>query len=890
MPRPRFPWHVLPDSAALEYAFFLSHVNDDAQDVARLKARIERMSRNRKSGPLSCFLDLENWPIANDLGSAMRESLLKSEYLVVWVTTEYLENRRGWAWMELAYAELLELSRNTPTRDPHLPFVVPVFREGVSVEQVARTPLLPYWHRNLGPMGTVLAIEEAADRLVQFYEQEEKKRSWTIAAQPPVTTLLRTVVDAGNNALTFHLLRSSLMRVLGFLIPVLFMTILTGSADEASPDARKVAGFKLQDHRGAWHSLDDLKENPFVVVAFLGTECPLAQQYAPRLVELAKEFHQGKVAFLAIDSNVQDSLTDLERYALAHKLPFPLLKDLGNVVADQFGAQRTPEIFVLDAERRIRYQGRIDDQYGIGYKRAKPTRRDLAVALEELLAGKPVSRPVVEAEGCFIGREAKRPATGTITYAKDIAPLLQKRCVNCHRAGDIAPFALTSYEDAAAWAETIRRVVRSDRMPPWHADPKHGQFSNDPRLSAAEKQLILDWVQNGTPRGESKDVAKPPAGDNEWRIGKPDLIIRLPYPYKVPATGTLDYVYYLHDPGFKVDRWVKASEVRPTSRSTVHHAVVFVQPPGDITVMAKGGFGFEMLAAYGPGVAPRLLKDGLAKFVPAGGKLVFQMHYTPCGVEQTDQTEIGLVFADPKEVKKEHKSGIVINHNLKIPPGAADHMVAADYQFRQDTWLFSMAPHMHLRGKSFTFEAHYPDGKRETLLNVPRWDFEWQHIYELAQPKLMPEGTKLICIALFDNSEANLWNPDPKATVHFGLQTSQEMMVGFFESALAEQDLSLPGPEVKPLPNGEYEVTFKYRPKQPANAVYLAGQFNEWKPDGHKMDGPDESGAYTTRLTLKKGSHEYKFVIDGKVWKHDPANRWQAGYFNNSVVVMGKGN
>jgi hypothetical protein len=570
-----------------------------------------------------------------------------------------------------------------------------------------------------------------------------------------------------------------------------------------------------------------------------------------------------------------------------------VLKDLGAEVADQFAARRTPEVFLLDAERIVRYHGRIDDQYGIGYKRARPTRRDLAVAIEELLAGKPVSQPMKESVGCYIGRKPKEPPKGSITYAKDIAPLLQKRCANCHRAGDIAPFALTTYDETVPWGETIQEVVQAGRMPPWHADPAHGKFSNDPRLSDAEKKLIRDWVNNGMPPGDLKDESKTPTKtadkQQDWRIGKPDLVIEMPVPFKVPASGSVEYQYYLIDPGLKEDRWVKASEVKPGSRQVVHHAVVFVQPPGDLTVMEKDGFGFQMLAAYGPGVPPRDLKDGLAKLVPAGSKLVFQMHYTPCGVAQTDRTQVGLIFADPKEVKKEHRSGIVLNYRLRIPAGAKDHLVVASHQFFQETWLYSLAPHMHLRGKSFQFEALYPDGKSEVLLNVPRWDFEWQHIYELAEPKRMPEGARLRCTALFDNSEANLWNPDPKREVTFGLQTSQEMMVGFFETSLVEQDLSLGGPQTRPLKDGHYEVAFKYRPPtdEKPKAVYLSGTFNDWKPDGHKMDGPDKEGAFTARLTLKKGSYEYKFVIDGKVWKYDPGNPHHAGFYNNSVLLVG---
>ncbi len=696
--------------------------------------------------------------------------------------------------------------------------------------------------------------------------------------------LLRMFLAAGASVAVFHVGRE-----------VVGCDAACHAAEGTSPIGRKIDGFRLPDYRGARHALADAADKKLVVVAFLATECPLAQQYAPRLVELAGEFPAKDVAFFGVVSGSQESLEDIERYVLAHKIGFPVLKDLGAEVADAFGARRAPEVFVLDAERKVRYWGRIDDQYGIGYKRPRPTRRDLATALEVLLAGKSVSRPEVESVGCYIGRSPKQPPKGSITYAGHVASILAKRCTACHRAGDIAPFSLTSYGEIVPWGETIAEVVRSGRMPPWHADPAHGKFANDPRLSDDEKRLIAAWIENGMPAGDLKAPPRGSAKDEDWRIGKPDLVMQMPRPFKVPATGAVEYQYYLIDPGLKEDRWVRASEVRPGSRQVVHHAVVFVQPPGDLSVIAKEGFGFQMLAAYGPGIPPRDLKGGLAKLVPAGSKLVFQMHYTPCGTQQTDQTQVGLVFADPKEVKKEHRSGIALNFDLRIPPGDKNHTVEATHRFSQETWLYSLAPHMHLRGKSFRFEAVGADGSREVLLSVPRWDFEWQHIYELAEPRRMPEGSQLRCVAVYDNSEGNLWNPDPKRTVTFGLQTSQEMMVGFFETSLVEQDLSLGAPQVKRLdagPNGEarYEVTFKYRPPPAAKAkkVYLAGSFNEWKPDSHAMDGPDKEGTFVTRLTLKKGSYEYKFVIDGRTWKHDPGNPRQAGFYNNSVLEVGQ--
>jgi peroxiredoxin len=662
---------------------------------------------------------------------------------------------------------------------------------------------------------------------------------------------------------------------------------------EAPPAAttaigKAVANFKLQDYRGAGHSLEDFSKNKVVVIAFLGAECPLATRYASRLAELAREFEPKEVAFLGLDANQQDGITQIARLAREHHIEFPILKDVGNTVADRLGAQRTPEVFVLDDSRVVRYWGRIDDQYGLSYSRPQPTRRDLAIALEELLAGKPVSQPTSPAEGCFIGRVRRDSGTGAVTYSKQIARIVQARCVTCHRAGSIAPFALTSYKDAAGWAATIREVIEQGRMPPWRANPKYGVFANDARLPEPEKKLVYEWIDHGCPEGDPKELPKPISFVEGWRIPEPDLILSMPQPFTVPATGVVPYRYFEVDPGFKEDKWVKASEGQPGNRSVVHHLIVFVQPPGSRPVSETGGFSGEFLAGGVSGLPPMILPEGDARFVPAGSKLVFQMHYTPNGTVQKDQSRVGLVFADPKSVVRELSSDLALNFKFQIPPGANNYPVEAEFRFRQDSLLYSLMPHMHLRGKSFRFEAVYPDQKREILLDVPQYSFDWQNQYVLAKPKLMPEGTVLHCIAHFDNSKDNLSNPDPQATVTWGDQTWQEMMVGYFDAGLAYQDLRPGPPKVKALGSGDYEVQFKYAAPAGTKSVHLAGTFNDWKTDARKMDGPNNNDAFTTKLKLKTGRYEYKFVLDGHIWKADPANRQQAGYFNNSVVIVGE--
>lgn len=552
---------------------------------------------------------------------------------------------------------------------------------------------------------------------------------------------------------------------------------------------RQIADFTLRDFRGKTHQLSDYSDRPWLVVAFLGTECPLAKLYAPRLEALSGEFGPRGVAFLGIDSNRQDSVTKMAAFARLHQIEFPLLKDPGNVVADVFGALRTPEVFVLDAERRVVYHGRVDDQFsfssGVGYARNEAQNEDLRTALDELLAGRPVSQPQTEVKGCLIGRVKEPRADSEVTYSNQIARIFADRCVNCHRPGEIAPFPLLSYEDAAGWGDMIREVVHEQRMPPWHANPQYGHFLNDARLTAEELRLIDAWVDAGCPEGDPADLPPVPTFAEGWGIGTPDYVGTMSHPFRVPAQGVVDYQNFVVDPGFTEDKWITAAEARPGNRSVVHHIIVFVRRPGE-----RGGFrgeaGGGFLVATAPGAKPVQYQPGYAKRVPAGSRLVFQMHYTPNGSEQFDQSSVGLVFADPETVTHEVQTSAAANMLFAIPPHDDNYLVRASRSFRRDTLLISLFPHAHLRGKSFRYVAEYPDGSSEILLDVPRYDFNWQNTYELAEPKLLPKGTRLRVAAYYDNSEHNLANPDPNRTVTFGQQTWDEMMIGFFDATLAD--------------------------------------------------------------------------------------------------------
>jgi peroxiredoxin len=573
-----------------------------------------------------------------------------------------------------------------------------------------------------------------------------------------------------------------------FLVTALAILWLVPSASRVATAAearvgRKIENFTLTDARGGERALKDWADAKVVVVAFLGTECPLANLYAPRLAELAKNWSPKDVAVIGINSNQQDSITEVAAHAQRHEISFPMLKDPANKIADLFGAVRTPEVFVLDRERVVQYWGRIDDQFGIGFQKPKATRDDLKEAVDQLLAGKPLSQPTTEAVGCLIGRVHRPSPSGDVTYSKQIARVLQSHCVECHHEGQIAPFTLTSYDEVVGWAEMIKEVVHERRMPPWLASPEHGNFKNNPSLSRDEIELIDRWVENGCPEGNPADLPAPMDVAKGWGISKPDQVIYMrDKPYTIPADGVVEYQMFVVDPGFKEDRWIKEAEVKCSNPAVVHHVIVFIEQPGG------DRFGAPQMA-YAPGMTPRHFEKGMAIKAAAGSKLVFQCHYTPNGKQQDDRSYVGFVYADPKEVTHEVVGGACGDLGFKIPPEVSDYKVVARKKFLKDVTLVGMNPHMHLRGKSFRYELELPDGSTETLLDVPRYDFNWQLWYLLKEPRLIPKGSRMTCTAYFDNSENNPANPDPKQSITWGEQTWDEMMFGFYSTIRARTDL-----------------------------------------------------------------------------------------------------
>ena len=432
----------------------------------------------------------------------------------------------------------------------------------------------------------------------------------------------------------------------------------------------------------------------------------------------------------------------------------------------------------------------------------------------------------------FLAVSSALLAAPSVTFYKEALPVLQKNCQGCHRPGEAAPMSFLTYDSTRPWAKAIKAAVASHKMPPWHADPAHGKFLNDRRMSEADIQTLVAWADTGAKAGNAKDAPKPLAITAGWGIGQPDLILEMPAAFDVATSGTIDYQYIAIPTGFTEDKWVQMAEARPDDRAHLHHIIAFIREPGSpymkdlptgVAMTAKqiyelahkkGGergsrenSGFsDMLVGFAPGTPPATFKPGQAKLVKAGSDLVLQMHYTANGKAGRDKSRIGLIFSKVPVTERvlSLASG---NGRFEIPPQDPNYRVDSSFTLQEKSTLVSLLPHMHLRGKDFHYTAIYPTGEKEVLLSVPKYDFNWQNTYELATPKVLPAGTRIDCIAHFDNSSNNPSNPDPTQKVTFGEQSWDEMMLGFFDVAIDVKvqpiDLMRPKKSAQQKPSGE---------------------------------------------------------------------------------------
>jgi hypothetical protein len=459
----------------------------------------------------------------------------------------------------------------------------------------------------------------------------------------------------------------------------------------------------------------------------------------------------------------------------------PLLLDPDLLVAADAGVRATGTVLVLDDSFKVIYRGVADDRFDGQALRPRPDNDYLANALEAFLAGEEVDPASTEVNGADPWRLA--PAR-KVDFAADVAPLLHARCAECHRPGQAAPMALLDYDDAAGWAPMMAEMALSGRMPPWFADPRHGRFLNEARLTETEKKTLELFAEQGAPQGDLAKAPAPPVfADPEWRIGKPDVVIELPEPQPIPAEGVVQYRYAEVDPGFTEDQWIQASDCQPTARPQTHHVIAYVLPEGasarEILRDPVGVLNLGALAGWAPGTDPLELDDGFAIKVPKGSRILFELHYNPNGTAATDRTRIAF-RRTRVPVVHQIRNGAVMKFDFRIPPHKEDATFVAMRKVASPGLLLEMTPHMHVRGKSMRYELERA-GRRRILLDVPRYDFNWQLSFVLAEPIALEAGDSLIVTAVFDNSKGNPHNPDPGKSVTWGDQSFEEMMIGYFD-------------------------------------------------------------------------------------------------------------
>lgn len=575
------------------------------------------------------------------------------------------------------------------------------------------------------------------------------------------------------------------------LFTQLTATNICRPADSPKPPAigSVIPDFTFTDIRFLPRQLSELGKHKAYVIVFATLDCPIVKRSLPKLRALDEAYRDKGVQFLVMNVGPNDSLVDVAFQAVEAEIEFPFGKDFSRKVVKALGATRTPECVVLDSNRRLKYRGRIDSEFRFGGATPNTGRADLRKAIEDVLAGRNVRIAETPTDGCLITRP-RPPEKRELTYYKDVAPLMKTHCQGCHQPKTAAPFSLRTFEEVNANAAMIAEVVSQRRMPPWFAASGHGDFTNNPSLSSKEIATIVDWANGDRVAGDAKDGPKPvPLRKSDWLIGKPDLVVRMALPEKIPASGYIPYRYTLLPYVFLQDTWVQKIQINPGNDEVVHHCNM-----GYINVADAGGsFHPEknFITGFVPGGDPMVLNDGVGFCIPAGSVVGLQLHYITNGQQTTDRTEVGFVFAKGK-IQKQIRHFQCNNRRFKIPPGASHYQVRASKTFDFDATGIGMYSHMHLRGKDMTFKATFPDRQTKTLLSIPNYNFEWQDSYRWPRNKIQfPKGTRIDCTAHYDNSAFNPFNPDPQASVRHGLQTYHEMMYGFVFFTRDDEALNL---------------------------------------------------------------------------------------------------
>jgi peroxiredoxin/mono/diheme cytochrome c family protein len=597
------------------------------------------------------------------------------------------------------------------------------------------------------------------------------------------------------------------------LLPILAGLLLSaGTECRAGPDVvvdklnKKIDNVTLKDAVGTPRSLYDLKDKKAIVVVFLSFECPVSTSYSSVLAEMAKTYRDKQVAFVAVNSSDDGDAAHFSKQAREYKLPFPVFKDDNFRAADAFKADTVPSVFVLDHNFVLRYRGRIDNGYYARLKKnGRVTQHDLRQALDEVLAGTAVSEPATKAVGCPIVRERKTRTGGAVVFHRDVLPILQKNCQECHRPGGVGPFALLTYKQAVNWADDIKEYTQERKMPPWK--PVDGPaFHSERKLADKDIATLASWVDGGTPEGDPKDAPEPRRFIEGWQLGQPDLVLTVPEEMTVGASGPDLFRCFVLPTKQTEDKFVTAVEVRPGNGRIVHHTLNYFDTSGKARELEKKqreknddkqadrgpGYSSDMglgflptpgkvggLGGWAPGNVAHHLPDGYGYFLPKGSDVVLQVHYHRNGRVEQDRTTIGLYFA--KGQTKRWKAMVLPGRFWAIPANNGRYRVTGEMEVLQECKLYSVMPHMHMLGREVKVTLTPPGGKPQTLVAINDWEYNWQETYFFKQPIAVKPGTRLAVEAFYDNSNKNPNNPfSPPRWVKFGEQTTDEMCYVFF--------------------------------------------------------------------------------------------------------------
>lgn len=649
-----------------------------------------------------------------------------------------------------------------------------------------------------------------------------------------------------------------------YLASMLIALALLQAGVGEGPAPRKAANFRLLDNRGYSHELQRYADSPAIVLSAWHAAGPDAPVARAALAQLANEFQAAKLKFLGIvvtegqpvperidaapaanDALLKGAQALLGSLGMkkattgdAGPDAVPVLLDANTMVCRQMGLDRVGETLVLDKDLNVLFDGPLAAFC------AAPGALTAHDALQQFTTGQLTTpMPAVAMENAALyGDPEAAPA-----YSDVIAPLLQAKCLNCHHANGAAPFALDGYDAVRSRKGMIREVLLTKRMPPWHADPAYGHFANDRSLTDAQIRDLLTWLNADAPRGDGPDplASVPAEPSREWKLGTPDLVIGMQEPHDVPAEGVLPYAVIKLPSGFTEDKWIRGIEVRAGNPKVVHHALIFIEYPDDKKSREPhvgGGLG-GYFAGFVPGAEPYFYPENTGKFAPAGATFIFQMHYVTTGKPEQDKTEMAFYFC--KEPPAERMETEAASETMfQIPPGVHDHPVSAEDDFWAQAKLWGLSPHMHYRGSRFKYTAIQPDGSAEVLLSVPNFNFDWQTMYHLAEPRAFPRGTRLVCDGGYDNSVTNPANPDPKDTVRFGDQTFQEMFIGYYEYS---------------APVEVWERRFQYREKR---MTEMKAEYDAKNPGA--SDGPPMTNEQLIGTTWKDNRFIFTFKAEGE--------------------------